>query len=217
MKTRTQDYINAEQHVKINHFTKKGFDITGLIHIGTNDWYEYKFYKAMGIDPIIGFEPLEEAVERFRTAEPKASIYSIALGDYDGTLGLYVASGDGQSSTSFELTDEYRQQFPGITFRERREVPIFRFDTWIQGHPEINLDKFNTLVVDAEGMELSVLVGMGEYIRAFSYLSVEMSGRPVYLGAPSSNKIIEHLDSYGFSLDSPIPDHDDAFFIRRSV
>lgn len=225
MNRKLPSFQEGEEHVKISHFTKQGLDITGIVHVGANDWYEYEFYKKMGIKSLLGFEPLTEAVHRFYARYPQEAYVSplirMALGLRTGYMTLNVASGDGQSSTAYELHPTYKKEFPDITFVDTKTVRVYRFDEWYEANQaslKINpLDEFNCLVVDVEGMELAVLRGMGKYLRKFAMLNIELSGEETYMGAPLAHDVILFLASQGFVQDSPVEAHNDVFFLREDI
>lgn len=208
-------FKEGENGVKISHFTRKGYDINGIIHIGTNDWYEYPFYKKMGIDNLIGFEPLPEAVERARKRFPGVVVYQVALGNIDGELDLLVASGDGQSSSFLDLTPEYSKEFPDIELIKMQGVKVKKFTTWLNDTPNFKFYDYDTVVIDVEGFELEVLKGMGETIRYFKFLNIECSGEPTYKNGPTAREIIDYLETKGFQADSPIEAHNDIMFINK--
>lgn len=208
-------FKEGEDHVKVSHFTKKGLNIEGIIHVGTNDWYEYEYYKKMGIQNIIGFEPYHEAVVRFREKYPEGCLYEVALGDEIGTYRFNIASGDGQSSSFLEMTGEYKEEFPDIKIVDTQDIKVISFKKWIKTHKKVRLDYFDCLVVDVEGMELDVLKGFGEYLNGFKMLNIECSGVPTYIQGPLADEIIEYLSLYGFKQDSPVEPHNDVFFIKE--
>lgn len=210
-------YQEGEDRVKISHFTRKGYDITGVMHVGTNYGYEFEQYRKMGIEYFIGFEPLPSAIEAFQKNYPtlatgKEFFFPVALGDTDSIKALYVRAGDGQSSSFYEEF-EPEQELVGMT-----PLKIRRFDEFAQSiAPTLPMDRMNCLVLDVEGMELEVLGGMGFYLEAFDFLNIECSEKPFYKGAPAAGEIIDWLAKAGFEQDSPIEPHNDIFFIKKAL
>lgn len=215
-------FAEGEDHVKISHFTKKGYNISGIVHVGTNDWYELQWYLKMGITHCLGFEPLSEAIERFyqkyQDLPITVDLLEVALGKTKERKMLNVANKDGQSSSFFETTEDYKGEFPDQYYVGQRITPIIRFDSLLEGDPpSIDLSKYDCLVLDVEGMELDVLKGMGQYLRYFKFLNIECSGEPTYIDGPSAEKIIDYVKKFGFVQDSPIEPHNDIMFIRKDV
>lgn len=202
-------FNEAQDRVKIGHFTKQGYDITGLVHVGANDGYEIEFYLKMGIKPILAFEPLDSArkimFQKYKD-HPDIQIYDSALGNLNCEIELNVALGDGKGS-SFLL--ERNAVLAGSQLTE--------MNRWAALAPRFK-EKFNCCVIDVQGMELDVLRGMDDQIQQFDLLSVECSNFPMYRGEASAQEVINYLDQMGFQCDTDIiPAHDDVFFINRRV
>lgn len=216
-------FSDAEEHVKISHFTKKGYDISGIVHVGTNDWYELQFYLQMGIEYCVGFEPLSFAVENFNRKYweilhrkyNNVKLFPYAIGLEDKKAIINVASGDGQSSTFLELHPDYLNKFLNQKPIGTQNTEIRTFDTFLYQNRDITLDHYNCLVVDVEGMELDVLKSIGEHIKYFDFLNIECSGKPSYINGPLADMVVAYLDQQGFSQDTPIEDHNDIMFIKK--
>lgn len=221
-------FKEAQEHVKISHFTKKGYDIRGVMHVGTNDWYELQWYLKMGIDYNLGFEPLKSAydaaLERYefiltKSNRGKNKLFNIGLSSRTGKDLLHVASGDGQSSSIYKLVPErlatHGNEAP--IRDETIEVQSFRNFLRTRDDIRVNMDVYNCLVIDVEGMELSVLKGMGPYLEDFQFLNIELSGVPRFDGGPTAEQVIKFLKENGFVQDSPVEDCNDVMFIRKDL
>src|ERR1035437_4906944 len=89
------------QPAKVTHFTQQGFTIKGVIHGGMNDGEEVYSYKDLGIQNILGFEPLHFAAEKARI-EHGVRVEELALSNTNGTAELIVTKGDGKGSSIYE-------------------------------------------------------------------------------------------------------------------
>ena len=197
-------YEQAETQVKINHFTRKrGFDIRGVIHVGVNDGYEMDRYAGMGIEHIIGIDPLPSVHEVNRRLG--IPTYQCALGNRLGLFPLYVPDDPGGSS----LLHSYEP------VREILNVLELPFPHLVQ-MVGLDLDKFDCLVLDVQGYELEVLRGMGELVRKFRFFNIECSADAdhLYAGEPSAQQVIDYLGELGIKQDTPICEHDDIMFVR---
>lgn len=202
-------FAEAEDRVKIGHFSKQGYNITGLVHVGANDGYEIEYYLKMGITPIIVFEPLHTAYQILLNkyfGNPDVWTIQCGLGNIRAECDLIVADGDGKGSSYLK---ELKHGPLSI-------MQISNIHRWAD-LTNINRPKFNCCVIDVQGMELDVLRGMDEHIQQFDFLSVECSATPIYKGEASADEVIAYLDRMGFQRDSPIPAHDDVMFINRRV
>jgi len=225
MNKELKTFKEAQERVKISYFTERGYDIKGIIHIGTNDWYELEFYLKMGIEKVIGFEPLSEAFERVLTKfgnsdefiSGQVGIHNLGLGNFNGFMNINVASGDGQSSTLLKPTKKYLKEFPDQEPIGTERVKVKRFSDFVKSHPEFNIFDYDCLVIDVEGYELEVLRGMEGLVSRFKYLNIECSGAPVYIGGPTAQEVINYLEDYGFKQKTKIQDHNDIMFIRKDL
>lgn len=213
---RNAEYQEAKDRVKISHFTEKGHDINGVMHVGTNYGYEFQYYRQMGIEYFCGFEPLPLGIAEFVKNYPvlatgKEFFFPFGLGNENINLSLKQATGDGQDSTFLDPIEP-------IIFVDEVVVKVKRFqDLMIETYPLIPIDQFDCLVVDVQGMELEVLKGMGSYLLKFSYLNIECSRDLKYGGSNTAQEIIDYLFSKGFRQDSPIEEHNDIMFIRSNI
>lgn len=209
-------FKDAEQFVKINYFTRRGFDIHGIIQVGTNDWYEYQRYVDMGIEYLIGFEPLSEPVRRFNEKNTDGIIFPYGLSDKEEAIMVRVASGDSQSSTIYQLEEDYQKNNPNLQFVDTQVCYFLRFDEFVEKY-SIPIEQFDCLVVDVEGMEKRVLEGFGKYLEGFKYLNIECSGVRRFVGGPTAQEMIEYLDLKGFVQQTPIEPDNDIMFLRKDL
>ena len=216
-------YGTAKWRVKISHITEQGFDIEGIIHVGANNGEELPWYREMGIYHLVAFEPLDGIFEKLESDYPSVHCFKLALGNEDNDQKiLNIASGDAKGSSVF---------FPDLTHPEVTErwkhgqdrmvgtqvMKMRKFSTWAKEHPEIDLSNYDTIVMDTQGNEMEVLLGMEEYLQHFKFLSLELSYKPVYFGETSGEEVSDWLDEHGFIRDSPIFSHNDVFFIRKDI
>lgn len=222
MNRNTQDFIDAEYRVKISHFSRQGFDIKGVVHVGANDGYEVQWYQKLGIENIICFEPLPLAIEKFKKHYPEVPCYPFALSDKDTTATFYQYGDDGMGSSLQKVKPDHSEV--RRTWSEdylnpvsKQEVEVRRFDSFVEELSSYRAADYDCLVVDVQGHELKVLKGFGKYLTDFKYLNIECSKVPMYKGESTADEVIEYLASQGLIQDSPIEDHDDIFFVRKDI
>jgi FkbM family methyltransferase len=207
------------QPAKITHFVQQGFTIKGVIHGGMNDGEEVYSYKDLGIQNIIGFEPLTFAASKARH-DHGVQVYEIALANKDGKAELIVTKGDGKGSSIYKPileSEEVKKNWVdnGIIVGKQK-IKTMRFATWVKKY-KVDLSLYDCLVLDVQGMEMDALLGMDDYLQGFKYLSIELSTNPVYVGETPAQELADWLDSKGFLLDSPLYSHNDSFFVRKDI
>jgi FkbM family methyltransferase len=210
------------QPAKITHFTQQGFTINGVIHAGMNDGEEVYSYQDLGVENILGFEPLPSAHGKAMHDHPDIYCAQIALSDKNGTDTLIVTKGDGKGSSIFkpileseEIKKNWRDN--GIII-DHIKIKTERLDHYLDRNKDIHpIENYDCLVLDTQGNEWEVLHGVGEYLNNFKYLSIELSAVPVYENEHSAQEVIDYLKTEGFTQDSEIQAHNDIFFIRSDI
>ena len=207
-------------HAKVTHFTQQGYKITGIIHAGMNDGEEVPSYKSLGIQNIIGFEPLKSAANFAQKLYPDIKVVQLALGNEDKTMDLIVTAGDGKGSSLLKIVDKHPEfsKWRDVDIVIGKEtVQVCKFTSWVASDPEVNLSLYDCLVLDTQGNELDILMGMGKYLEKLKYLSVELSDTPVYVGEHPAQEVVDWLVKQGFTQDSEIQSHNDVFFVRSDI
>lgn len=207
------------QPAKITHFTQQGFTINGVIHGGMNDGEEVYSYKDLGIKNILGFEPLPFAAQKARD-DHAVRVEEFALGNNNGSATLIVTKGDGKGSSIYEPileSEEVKKNWVdnGIIV-DHITVETRRFADWFM-QSDINLDDYDCLVLDTQGNEMEVLMGMEKLLMNFKYLSIELSETPVYEGETPAHDVCSWLTNIGYTQDSPIQSHNDVMFVRSDI
>lgn len=215
-------FEEAAESVKVGVFASRGIDITGVVHVGTNWGEEIEYYLAMGIPKVVGFEPLLSAFSAccnryYEEIEAgKLAMFQIALGSKKARKRIkeiITASGDtgGSSFLKEDLAPLYATH-PTLKIK-KQPADICRFD-WLF---PIGLPLCNCLVVDVQGMELDVLVGMGKLIKDFDCLNIECSRVPAYEGEAAAAEVVQYLHQFGFVPITPIEDHNDILFVKEGL
>lgn len=235
MKRELPGFYEAEERNKLSHFTVQGFDLNGVVQGGANDGEEVENFIRMGVDHLIAFEPLTSAFnilqERYGD---KAHCFKLGLHDTNSVGTLQCTAGDGKGSSLFdgvwdhpEVLKNWNQGQAAIVDTE--DVELVRFDTWAkkinntkytddQGNTHIiDLSQYDTLQLDTQGNEMEILLGMGKWLKQFKYLCIELSVTPVYKGETPGAEVAAWLKNQGFTLDSPIYEHNDCFFVRSDI
>jgi len=220
---RTPQFLLAQDRVKVSHFTRQGFDLGTVVHVGASTGLEAYYYLLLGAPRVLLFEPLPLAVDilrgRFGT-DPRVAIFPLGLSDHSSYAYLRITTGIGKGSSFLdEVRPVLNWQPSDIVGREC--LPLQRFDS-LDLHCELepndrNPAGGNTLVIDVQGMELQVLKGFGECLRQIAFINVECSREPLYEGEASAAEVEQFLDEQGFDRDSPIVRHDDVMYIRKGL
>lgn len=216
-------FYEAEERNKLSHFTVQGFDLNGVVQAGANDGEEIENFIRMGVENLIAFEPLTSAFnilqERYGD---KAHCFKLGLHNTNGPATLKQTAGDGKGSSLFdgvwdhpEVMRNWNQGQAAITGEET--IELVRFEDWAKENTLYDPAIYDTLQLDTQGNEMEILEGMGDYLKHFKYLCIELSITPVYVGETPGHEVAAWLAERGFTLDSPIYEHNDAFFVRSDI
>lgn len=197
-----------------------GCRFKGLIHVGANDGAEVDWYFANGCTRVICFEPHPDAVQRAvaRHRDRQGLSYiQCALGEEAGSLEFFIpADGDDEKTSRYKPIPTLGHDWTKVPTGASITVPVVRFDDWAARN-KLDINDYNTLVIDAQGMELEVLRGFGYYLSVFDYLCIELSHTPVYAGEASAAAVSQYLASQNFHQVSDVKEHDDVMFIRTGA
>jgi len=168
---RIKKYINRIFIRNPDSFFKK---IDGIIHIGANVGQERLYYEKCGLS-VIWVEPIprvfDQLVKNISTLQGQVA-YRYLLSDSDGkSYDLKVIGEGGESSSIFDLA-QHANFWPEIAHIELIKMVSAKLTTMIHNE-NIEIKKYQGLVLDTQGSELLVLNGAKEILHNFLYINVE--------------------------------------------
>jgi FkbM family methyltransferase len=170
----------------------------GILHIGANRGEEAPVYLELGVSRQIWIEANPEIFEQLRNTlrdNPDALAYNFAIGDVDSVpVVLHVANNAGQSSSILNL-GTHKRQHPDVHYIKDIPCVMRRVDCLI---PEMVIQEYDFLNCDVQGFEGQVLTGMGEYLKYFKWLYLEININQVYENCWEVTQINEYVAKFGF-------------------
>lgn len=180
--------------IKINK--KYGLDIKGVLHIGAHYGQENIVYDDLQIENRIFFEPLADNFRKLsQNVDSKFTLINKALGDFNGTIEMYVERANSGQSSSVLKPSLHLVQYPHITFPDKETVEIARLD-----NIEFDREKFNFINIDVQGYELEVFKGASETLKSVDYIMTELNIEELYEGCARLKDVESFLAEYGFKL-----------------
>ncbi|HEX8166785.1 MAG TPA: FkbM family methyltransferase [Beijerinckiaceae bacterium] len=174
-------------------------DARGVIHVGANTGQERDLYAAHRL-PVVWIEPIPEVFERLRRnigGYPGQRAYQALIADADGRSYTFnVASNDGESSSIFDLAD-HRDVWPEVSYDRRITVEGITLASFVERHG-IDIDAFDTLVLDTQGSELMVLRGAESILPRIGQVWTEAADFEAYRDGARLEDIGEFLSARGF-------------------
>jgi FkbM family methyltransferase len=158
----------------------------GVLHIGAWDAWEAKQYAHYCGNNSIFLEANPKSYQRFKNEIEQfgQKIYNLAAWNVDDLeMKLYCPPHNPDSSSLLEQNGDVVMT-KTITIKTLFE------------REELNFSNYDLLNIDTEGAELQVLEGIGEEIRNFTYIIIEVSD----LGSEFETKVHEYLTNQGYYL-----------------
>lgn len=177
----------------------------GVVHIGSNTGKpECKWYYDNGVKRTVWIEALPSVYKEMKeeiSKYPKSIGLNSLVSDTDGlTVPFNVSSNHGESSSMLEF-GSHKIHHPDVTFIDRIRLVTSRFDS-LMIRKGINIREFDFLNIDVQGVEGAVLKGIGDMLRVFKYLYIEVNRgeEDVYVNCSKIDDIVSYVAEFGFEL-----------------
>jgi FkbM family methyltransferase len=199
------------------NFDKYITECKGAIHIGGHKGEERDWYEGKGFKKVIWFEPNYEVYHKLKkhiTGLKHHTAYNLGVHDTLKTGILHISSNGGESSSLLAF-GTHKDYYPRIRYVSDQEVTLVRMDTIFETVEDI--DEYNFLNIDVQGVELNVLKSFGDKLSRLEYIYVEVNTEEVYIGCSLLSEIDEYLKCFGFiRLMTKMTNHKwgDAFYKR---
>jgi FkbM family methyltransferase len=175
--------------------------IRGIVHIGANDGGERRLYERLGLD-VLWVEAMPDtfkSLEKNLAGFPRQRALNYLLVDQDGVKTTFnVASNSGASSSVFKFAD-HAKIWPDVHFVDELELTGYRFATMVECE-NVDLAKYDFLLVDTQGAEMLVLKGAQECLGGVQRILAEAADFPSYEGGATLEQIEGFLTGKGFRL-----------------
>lgn len=172
----------------------------GILHIGASTGQESDWYAAVGVENVIWIEAIPNVFEKLKeniSCYPKNIAFNKCISDVDyQSVEFNISSNGGESSSIFDF-DLHTKFHPDVTFVDKINLTTIRVDTLLNTK-EVDIRDYDYLSCDLQGSELAALKSMGDMLRVFKYIYVEVNKTPMYRNIPLVGEIDDYLDEFGF-------------------
>ncbi len=180
-----------------NKFLKQ---VTGVIHVGANIGQERFRYSHYGLD-VIWIEPIplvfNELMENISPFQKKQQAFEALVLDTVGQeYEFHIANNGGASSSIFEMKD-HKEIWPEVHYKKSIKLKSTTLSDLLSRN-DVDLSKYQALVMDTQGSELLVLKGSLPIINNFTYILTEASDFEIYKGCCTLHSLKEFLSGVGF-------------------
>lgn len=200
-----------------NVFQKHSIQSKGVIHIGAHKCEEHVIYSHAGIpaENVVWIEGHPKYADEAKAQFPNFNIINACISDTEASVE-FIETNNRESSSILELK-YHKNEHPWVVEVNRFTVDTTTFQQVALSH-NLNLSKYDFLNMDIQGAELKALKGMGELLKNFKYIYLEVNTKELYAGCALLPDITEYLSAYGFQQqDICITPHGwgDALFIAQ--
>ena len=180
-------------------FEKLLTDTRGAIHVGAHEGQERIFYTRKGFEKVLWFEPNTEIFLRLVQNTKGYELhkcFNLGIHDTLETALLHVSNNDGQSSSILEL-GTHKKYHPDVKYIGDQNISMMRMDNFLKKE-DIDINEYNFLNIDVQGVELNVIKSFGDLISRMDYIYAEVNDQETYIGCAMLSEIDNYLKSYGF-------------------
>ncbi len=171
----------------------------GVIHVGASSGQERNLYKEMGL-PVVWIEPIPDVFEQLQkniAGYPDQRALNYLITDRYAEYDFHISSNRGESSSIFDF-EKHAEVWPDIDYVGSIRLQGRTLKNVIQLE-DIDLARFDTLILDVQGAELLVLKGLGDYLDKFKYVRCEAQDIPFYKGGCLLADLDEFFAPRGFN------------------
>jgi len=170
----------------------------GVIHVGGHQGQEYDEYKTSGFVKQIWIEGnpsfSDQMIQKFGS-DKDVLIFNELIFDEEKEVKFGLAN-NGASSSILPLK-EHIKYYPNIRYDGYLTKKCKRLDVLINEN-EININDYNGLVMDVQGVELHVLKSFEQYIKQMDFIQSEVNIEELYEGCCLIEDFDKYLLSFGF-------------------
>ena len=175
-------------------------EIRGLIHVGANLGQERRKYDKNRVD-VLWIEPLTDIfaqLEKNLRDYPRQEALNYLVTDSDNReYEFFVSSNNSGASSSIMKPSKHNELWPNATFTNSLRLRGITLSSLI-AKENIEINKYDALVMDTQGSELLVLKGAGDLLHKFRYIKTEVPDFDSYEGCCKVENINKYLEGYGF-------------------
>jgi len=185
--------------IDINYLNDKyKMKIRGIMHIGAHNCEEMEKYNKIGVkkENIIWIEANPYIVQKMKQQDKEIRIIHGLITDKNDDDMLFNVANNGQSSSIYEF-GTHSMNHPEVRYVGKIILKSKRMDR-VYEENKIEKKFANFLNIDIQGAELLALKGMGDLIKEYDYLYLEVNSEEVYMGCGLITEIDIYLEKYNF-------------------
>tara|TARA_R100000742_G_C4264632_1_gene82564 strand:- start:247 stop:903 length:657 start_codon:yes stop_codon:yes gene_type:complete len=175
---------------------KFDIDLNGILHIGAHKCEEMETYKKyLNTNDVLWVEALPDLYE-LNKKKDGINIINEVVHKKDGVEKDFYIYNNTKLNSLHTLKDENEKQ------KGHKVVSTSTFKTktlkTIYSEHNIEMSKYNFLVLDTQGTELQILKGAGDIVETFDYIFLEVNDKEIYENCDLLDDVDDYLYGFGF-------------------
>jgi len=182
-------------------FQKWNIHPRGIIHIGAHRCEERDIYNKIGCDDskVIWIEGNPELFVEMKNTLPQVQIYNAIISDECSVVDFIITNNEGMSSSFLELKEHLISHPDCLEEKRIKNLKTTTLTTLVEQY-NIDMNKYNFLIMDIQGAELHALKGMTEILKHFDGMYIEVNDRELYKDCGLLPDVTKFLSEHGFVL-----------------
>lgn len=177
-------------------FPHYNLKFNGVLHLGANRGEEAPVYDELGIKKQIWIEANPEIFLKLKeniSKYPEATAFNYCIGDEEGKEVTFHVSSNGSQSSSILDLKLHSIEHPDVTYVSEFQTTMRRVDRL-----GLNLEGYDLLNIDLQGADLLALKGMGDLLKQFKAVYIEVNKAELYTGCALIEDVDFYLGAFGF-------------------
>ena len=171
----------------------------GVIHVGANFGQERELYSTYGLN-VVWIEPIPEVFAGLKALinpYPNQKAFCYLVTDVDDKEYLFhVSNNEGQSSSIYDLA-AHEELWPNVTYTKTITLKSIMLSSLIKKE-HLEMDKYDTLILDTQGSELLVLKGAISLLPYIKYVKTEVADFESYVGCCKLSEMDTFFEEHNF-------------------
>jgi FkbM family methyltransferase len=172
----------------------------GIIQVGSFVSKEFSKLKELGVSDFIFVEANPNIIPELKNnVDESCIILNELISDVDNVEYDFYISNHLQSSSMLKF-DKHSHYYPTMSdVVDTIKLKSITLDSLIK-REDIDMKKFNTLMLDVQGAELMVINGFLKNINFIDYIYTEINFDTMYDGCTLESEFTDYMQSIGFYL-----------------
>ncbi len=171
--------------------------VKGVIHVGANDGGERTSYERHGLN-VLWVEAIpsvfDELSRNIRAYPSQRAVNALLTDQVGKSYKFNISNNDGASSSILDLK-LHKDIWPHVHYVSQIELTSTTLD-----EIAFDIDRYDSLVIDTQGSELSVLRGAERVLRQIGFIKVEAADFEAYENCATVQSLTDYLNASGFRL-----------------